>query len=196
VVSFCRHAFSGVSAVSLVAAAAAIGWVAGAPAQAEPHATFAATDACPTTWPTLRTGPPGDHFDGNVSVLAAGNLLVSGEASGAEGLVVALGDASFARATPGSYQVGVVGLGSQVPPFAHSDMLVVGGNLTGSPGTQVDVGQGLGGDVGVRGDVGEATAIDAHGGAIENNVPDVVGICCPAHHRHGRGHRDGSDLHG
>ena len=173
-VSPCRHTFSGFSVVFLLAAAVAVGWVAGAPAHAEPHATFAATDACPTGWPTLHTGPPGDHFDGNVSVLAGGNLRVSGDATEAEGVVVALGDATFARETPGSYEVGVVGLGSQVPPYANSDMLVVGGSLTGDPGTQIDVGRGLAGDVVVRGEVSQGSAIDAHGGSVDSMVPDAT----------------------
>ena len=173
-VSPCRHTFSGLSVVTLLAATVAVGWVVGAPAHAEPHATFAAADACPTSWPALRTGPPGSEFDGNVSVLAGGDLLVSGEATEAEGLVVALGDATFARTTPGNYEVGVVGLGSQVPPYANSDMLVVGGTLTGHPDTRVDVGGGLGGVVAVRGDVGDAAVIDAHGGTIESNEADAT----------------------
>ena len=39
----------------------------------------------------------------------------------------------------------MVGLGSQVPPFANSDMLVVGGTLNGDAGTPVDVAVGSAG---------------------------------------------------
>jgi choice-of-anchor A domain-containing protein len=97
-------------------------------------------------------------FDGNVSVLVGGNLHVGGAAAGAEGTVVTLGDATFARDVPGPYEVGATALGSQVTPYAGSDMLVVGGNLGATAGTHVDVGQGLGGDVVVGGGVADGTA--------------------------------------
>ncbi len=170
----CRHAFSGLSVVALLAATVAIGGFPGASARAEPHSTFAASDACPPGWPPLHLGPPVDTFDGNVSVLAGGNLRVSGDATEAEGLVVALGDATFAREVPGTYEVGVVSFGSQVSPHANSDMLVVGGTLSGDPATHVDVGKGLGGDVVVQGPVAEGTDIDAHGGDVDADVPDAI----------------------
>ncbi|HEX5086745.1 MAG TPA: choice-of-anchor A family protein [Nocardioides sp.] len=133
-------------------------------------AALAAPDACPPSWPALHAGPPSGSFDGNVSVLAGGSLLVSGGAAGAEGTVVALGDATFARDEPGSYEVGATALGSQVTPYADSDMLVVGGNLTGAAGTHVDVGQSLGGDVVVGGSVAPGTDIDPHGGRVDTGV--------------------------
>ena len=127
-------------------------------------AALVAADACPATWPALHAGPPSGSFDGNVSVLVGGNLQVGGAAAGAEGTVVALGDATFARDVPGAYEVGVTALGSQVSPYAGSDMLVVGGNLATGAGTHVDVGQGLGGDVVVGGGVADGTDLDGHGG--------------------------------
>jgi choice-of-anchor A domain-containing protein len=169
-----RHTFSGVSGVILWVATVAVGGVAGAPAQAEPHASFAAPDACPLSWPVLHAGSPGESFDANVSVLAGGSLSVLGDAAGAEGLVVALGDATFARESPGRYEVGVTSVGSQVPPYANSDMLVVGGDLTGDPGTHIDVGSGLGGDVVVGGDLAPGTDLDARGGDIDTQVPDAT----------------------
>jgi choice-of-anchor A domain-containing protein len=134
---------------------------------------FAATDSCPNSWPALHGGPA-EHFDGNVSVLVGGSLRVAGSAAGAEGLVVTLGDAAFAREVPGSYEVGTTSLGSQVPPYANSDMLVVGGNLAGAPATQVDVGQGLGADVAVGGNVADGTDVATHGGRVDTDVAAVT----------------------
>ncbi|HET6939686.1 MAG TPA: choice-of-anchor A family protein, partial [Nocardioides sp.] len=109
-----------------------------------------------------------------MSVLVGGSLKVSGAAAGAEGTVVTLGDATFARDVPGSYEVGATALGSQVTPYAGSDMLVVGGSLTGGLGTHVDVGQALGGDVVVGGAVAEGTDLDAHGGRVDAGVADAT----------------------
>jgi choice-of-anchor A domain-containing protein len=170
VVTPCRHTFSGLAVVTLLATTLAVGSVSGAPAHAEPQSAFAATDACPNTWPALNAGSPADFFDGNVSVLAGGNLLVAGGAAGAEGLVVAQGDATFARDIPGTYEVGVTGVGSQVPPYANSDMLAVGGSLSIAPGTHVDVGRGLGADVVVGGDAAKDADIETHGGRVDSNV--------------------------
>lgn len=152
----------------------AVGSASGAPAQAEPRTAFAATDACPTGWPVLNAGAPGNFFDGNVSVLAGGSLYVAGTAAGAEGLVVALGNAGFARQEPGSYEVGATSLGSQVTPYANSDMLVVGGVLAGDPATRIDVGQGLGADVAVGGDVVAGTDLATHGGTVDTTVGDAT----------------------
>jgi choice-of-anchor A domain-containing protein len=171
VVSPSRHIFSGFTGVTLLVAAVAIGGMPGASAKPDPHSSFAAPDACPPNWPALHLGTPDDdNFDANVSVLVGGDLTVAGDATEAEGLVVALGDATFARGTPGSYEVGVASLGSQVRPYANSDMLVVGGALTGDPGTRIDVGTGLGGDVVVGGDVATGTDLDTHGGELDTGV--------------------------
>ena len=126
------------------------------------------------TWPTLHAGPPSGTFDGNVSVLVGGSLHVGGAAGGAEGTVVTLGDAVFARDVPGSYDVGVTALGSQVTPYAGSDMLAVGGNLAAAPGTHLSVGQFLGGDVVVGGGVADGTDLDPHGGRVDTGIVDAT----------------------
>jgi choice-of-anchor A domain-containing protein len=133
-----------------------------------------ATDACPPSWAALHGGPSAGYFDGNVSVLVGGSFRVAGAAAGAEGTVVALGDASFTRDVPGAYEVGVTALGSQVPPYAGSDMLVVGGGLSAGLGTHVDVGQGLGGDVVVGGAVADGTDLDPHGGRVDSLIPGAT----------------------
>ncbi len=136
-------------------------------------AALAGADACPPSWPALRAAPHSETYDGNVSVLVGGNLQVAGAAGGAEGTVVALGNATFARDLPGSYEVGATLLGSQVTPYAGSDMLVVGGNLSTALGTHVDVGQGLGGDLVVG---GSATGVDldGHGGTVDEGIADAT----------------------
>ncbi len=99
-----------------------------------------------------------------------GSLRVGGAALGAEGTVVAFGDAVFARDVPGPYEVGVTALGSQVSPYADSDMLAVGGNLGVAPGTHVDVGQSLGGDAVVGGGVADGSDLDLHGGTVDTGI--------------------------
>ncbi len=135
---------------------------------------FVAADACPTSWPALHAGPPTDAFDGNVSVLVGGNMIATGAAGGAEGVVVVRGHATFALDAPGSYEIGVTSTGSQVPAHAGSDMLTVGGSLAAAPGTRLDVGQGLGGDVVVGQNVARGTATDLHGGRLDAGFPDAV----------------------
>jgi len=121
-------------------------------------------------WPALRPGPAGDSFDGHVNVLVGGNLSVSGGAAGAEGVVVAAGDATFARAEPAPYRVGVTEIGSQVPPHPDSDMLVVGGGLTASPGTALEVAPGLDGDAVVGGAVADGTTVALGDGTLDDTV--------------------------
>ncbi len=171
----CRHTFSGAVVACLVGASAAIGGVPAATgADLATSSVLVAADSCPTTWPTLRLGPPSGSFDGNVSVLVGGSLHVGGAALGAEGTMVTLGDAVFARDVPGSYEVGVTALGSQVPPYAGSDMLSVGGNLAALAGTHVDVGQSLGGDVVVGGAMADGTDLDPHGGVVDTGIADAT----------------------
>jgi choice-of-anchor A domain-containing protein len=126
------------------------------------------------TWPALRPGPAGDVSDGRVSVLVGGDLSVSGSAAGAEGIVVAAGDATFARDEPGAYRVGVTGLGSQVTPHADSDMLVVGGSLAATPGTPLEVGPGLDGDAVVGGGVADGTSVALGDGRLDSAVADAT----------------------
>ena len=171
----CRHTFSGAVAACLLAASAVIGGVPAATVQYWRRARqLVATDTCPVTWPALRPGPPSGAFDGNVSVLVGGSLHVGGAAAGAEGTVVALGDAVFAREVPGPYEVGVTALGSQVSPHAGSDMLAVGGNLAAAAGTHVDVGQVLGGDVVVGGAEADGIDLDPHGGRVDTGIADAT----------------------
>ena len=169
-----RHTFSGAVAACLLAASAVIGGVPAATAVLATNSKLVATDTCPATWPALHVGPPSGAYDGNVSVLAGGSLRVTGAAAGAEGTVVTFGDAVFAREVPGAYAVGVTALGSHVAPYAGSDMLAVGGNLGAAPGTHVDVGQALGGDVVVGGGLADGSDLDTHGGTVDTGIADAT----------------------
>ncbi len=132
--------------------------------------TPVASDACPLAWPVLRSGPPVDQFDGAPSVLVGGNLTVGGAADGAEGIVVARGNATFIRDVPGTYRIGTTASGSQVAPHAGSDMLSVGGDLVGDPGTVLDIGQGLGADAVLGGTLVNGTLVDLHGGTLDGQI--------------------------
>jgi choice-of-anchor A domain-containing protein len=128
---------------------------------------------CPPGWENPGPGP-GDGFDSNVSIFAGGNFAVGGEAAEAEGLVVALGNAAFERATAGTYNVGVVGVGSGISPPPGSDMLVVGGDLSGNNLTTIDVGFGIGGNVVVGGAIAPGTNLVTSGGTVTTGVADAT----------------------
>ncbi|MDW4573902.1 choice-of-anchor A family protein [Microbacterium sp. M3] len=123
----------------------------------------AAIGECPTgTIPA--PGTPAENAlwtDANVAVYAGGDFLADGGAAESEGLLVVEGDATFDKEFAGRFNVGWVGVGSQVTAPPGSTMLAVGGNLTVAASTVLDVGSGasepdgslLGGDVLVGGSV-------------------------------------------
>ncbi len=88
---------------------------------------------------------PVKFTDNNVSVYAGGNYLATGGAAESEGLLLVRGDATFDKEWGGLFNVGTVGVGSQIAPDEGSVMLAVGGNLTISSDTTVQVGAGLAG---------------------------------------------------
>jgi choice-of-anchor A domain-containing protein len=139
--------------------------------------TFVAPAGCPTAWPALHAGAP-EAFDGAASVLVGGDLVATGTAEGAEGVVVVQGNATFALDAPGGYRVGTTGTGSQVTPSGGSDMLTVGASLAVAGGTTLDVGAGLGGDGGGDVVVGEQvardSATDLHGGKVDVGFPSAL----------------------
>ncbi|WP_375487261.1 choice-of-anchor A family protein [uncultured Jatrophihabitans sp.] len=119
-------------------------------------------------------GPPG-FTDANVAVFAADDFRASGSAAESEGLLVALGSASFVKSNGGTFNVGTVGAGSQIAPPPGSDMLVVGGDLNVGPTTTLDVGSGatgsdgrFGGNVAVAGAITGTDRIETNRGAIVN----------------------------
>jgi large repetitive protein len=90
---------------------------------------------CPDPFPPISNGPIAGR-DNNVNVFAGGNFLVRERAAEAEGRVVVLGNFDQDKLAGASsvYNVGIVGVGSRVPPPEGSDFLVTGGNVTVAAG--------------------------------------------------------------
>ncbi|WP_165314330.1 choice-of-anchor A family protein [Agromyces protaetiae] len=95
--------------------------------------------ACPTEWIPPHNGAF-LGFDDAVSVFVGGDFQVLGSSAEAEGNLVVMGSAEFNRGIQGTYNLGVVGVGSRVPPPPGSDMLLVGGDLTIADTTDLQVG--------------------------------------------------------
>ncbi|GIG68735.1 hypothetical protein Pen01_50300 [Phytomonospora endophytica] len=124
---------------------------------------------CPDEYPY----PPhnGDFAgrDDAVNIFVGGDYRVRESAAEAEGRIVVGGDFDQDRASGGRYNIGVVGVGSRVPPSSGADWLVTGGNITVDAGEILDaVGADPGGGGVVR-HAGTAT------GTIEaaDNVTDA-----------------------
>ncbi|MEU7136824.1 choice-of-anchor A family protein [Streptomyces sp. NPDC046261] len=85
---------------------------------------------CPGAYPDPHSGPLAGR-DNGVNVFVGGDYTVRQAAAGAEGRIVVLGTFDLAKAagTPPAYNVGVLGLGSRVPPDNGSPFLRVGGDL-------------------------------------------------------------------
>ncbi|WP_190111974.1 choice-of-anchor A family protein [Streptomyces cinnamoneus] len=101
--------------------------------RAEPVATGpgpCVPGACPGAYPEPHNGPVKGR-DNGVNVFVGGDYAVRRAAAAAEGRVVVLGDFDLAKGAglPPAYHVGVVGLGSRVPPDNGSAFLRVGGDL-------------------------------------------------------------------
>ncbi|MER8087250.1 choice-of-anchor A family protein [Streptomyces sp. NPDC094048] len=93
---------------------------------------------CPTAWPDPSNRPVTEH-DSNINIFVGGDFLVREAAAEAEGKIVTLGDFDMAKRASASriYNVGVVGVGSRVPPPNDSDYLTVGGDLTVATGERL-----------------------------------------------------------
>ncbi|MGW3183991.1 SpaA isopeptide-forming pilin-related protein [Kitasatospora sp. NPDC001119] len=90
---------------------------------------------CPATFPPVNNGPFAGR-DAGVNVFVGGDFNVRGSAAEAEGHVVTLGnfDMSKAAGVSSVYNIGIVGVGSRVPPPNGADFLTAGGNVTVAPG--------------------------------------------------------------
>ena len=141
--------------------------------------------SCPEVMPGLGNGPVAG-YDNNTNVFVGGNFTVSQAAAEAEGLMVVMGNASFNKEGQTRYNVGVVGVGSQIVPVPGAEMLLVGGDIS-SNGTTVDVGAGnaAGGDARIRGlnnipvgklemNGGQFTSLDA--GAVSGHAQALAGL--------------------
>ncbi|MGK9149169.1 choice-of-anchor A family protein [Plantibacter flavus] len=120
------------------------------------------------------SGEPGGS-DANVSVFAGGDYTVGRAAAESEGVLVVGADAVFDRERPGVFNVGVVGVGSQVPPPAGSDMLLAGGSVSVGEETRLDVGHGIGGNIAAGGSITPESRIETSGGMLRPALADPLG---------------------
>nr|BFD88779.1 hypothetical protein KitaXyl93_01390 [Kitasatospora sp. Xyl93] len=90
---------------------------------------------CPATFPPINNGPFAGR-DAGVNIFVGGDFNVRGSAAEAEGHVVTLGnfDQNKAAGVSSVYNIGIVGVGSRVPPPDGADFLTAGGNVTIAPG--------------------------------------------------------------
>ncbi|MGW5676109.1 SpaA isopeptide-forming pilin-related protein [Streptomyces sp. NPDC003860] len=93
---------------------------------------------CPDPYPPINNGPIAGR-DNNINIFAGGNFLVRERAAEAEGKVVVLGNFDQNKSAGGSavYNIGVVGVGSRVPPDDGTDFLTTGGNVSIAAGQRL-----------------------------------------------------------
>lgn len=121
---------------------------------------------CPDPYPPVSNGPIMGR-DNGINIFAGGDYRVRERAAEAEGRLVVLGDFDQNKSAAGSaiYNIGIVGVGSRVPPPDGADFLTTGGNVS------VAAGQRLLAEGGVVRHAGTAT------GTIEGTVtadPDAA----------------------
>lgn len=132
--------------------------------------------SCPASGEVPGIGHNPKFTDGNVALFAGGNYTVDGGSAEAEGLLVVKGDATFAKDSGGTFNVGRVGAGSGILPESGDVMLAVGGDLSIAKGTTVDVGHGLtagpryGGSVHVGKEIDEKGDLETNGGEHKSGV--------------------------
>ncbi|MFE9658737.1 SpaA isopeptide-forming pilin-related protein [Streptomyces sp. NPDC005955] len=107
---------------------------------------------CPDPFPPISNGPIMGR-DNGINIFAGGDFRVRERAAEAEGRVVVLGDFSQDKLAGASsiYNIGIVGVGSRVPPPDGADFLTTGGDVT------VAAGESLLADGGVVRHAGTAT---------------------------------------
>ncbi|NDO88709.1 DUF5979 domain-containing protein [Cellulosimicrobium composti] len=125
------------AALALSGALVVVAGPSAAPASAVPGQCPA-----PGEMPGIGNLPP-KFTDNNVAVYAGGNYLATGSAAESEGVLLVRGDATFDKDPDGLFNVGTVGVGSQIAPDPGALMLAVGGDLTIVGTNTVQVGAGL-----------------------------------------------------
>ncbi|GAA2222167.1 hypothetical protein GCM10010232_03130 [Streptomyces amakusaensis] len=93
---------------------------------------------CPDPFPPISNGPIMGR-DANINVFVGNDFLVRERAAEAEGKVVVLNNFDQNKSVGGSviYNLGIVGVGSRVPPPDGSDFLTTGGNVTIAAGQRL-----------------------------------------------------------
>ena len=131
-----------------------------------PAANAEGTFNCPVTPPGINSGNDFPGFDNNTNIFVGGDFRVTESAAEAEVKMVVMGNANIDKAEQGIYNIGVVGVGSLVPPTPMSDMLLLEGSL-GSNGTTIDGGSSIGGAVRMGGaDDVPAGKLHTNGGLV------------------------------
>ncbi|MFF3171968.1 choice-of-anchor A family protein [Streptomyces sp. NPDC057900] len=104
---------------------------------------------CPDPFPGINNGDFAGR-DNAINIYVGDDFLVRGAAAEAEGRVVVLDDFDQDKdpAAGGSYNLGIVGAGSRVPPPTGSDFLTTGGDVTIAGGQTLDTTGGVAGELG------------------------------------------------
>ncbi|MET8700174.1 SpaA isopeptide-forming pilin-related protein [Kitasatospora sp. NPDC004723] len=87
--------------------------------------------SCPEPFPPINNGPFAGR-DNGINIFVGSDFLVRGRAAEAEGRVVVLNDFNQSK-DPGAssiYNIGIVGVGSRVPPPDGADFLTTGDDIT------------------------------------------------------------------
>ncbi|MFE7456697.1 choice-of-anchor A family protein [Streptomyces sp. NPDC057554] len=93
---------------------------------------------CPSVWNDPNNGPVAG-YDENINIYVGGDFLVREAAAEAEGKIVTLGrfDMDKRDGVSQIYNIGIVGVGSRVPPPNGSDYLSVGGTVSIADGERL-----------------------------------------------------------
>jgi choice-of-anchor A domain-containing protein len=140
-----------------------------APASAAPE-----LPVCPDPGAPSETAQP-LGTDSNVSVFVGGSYTVGAAAAESEGILAVGGTATFDKSSGGVFNVGVVGLGSQIVPPPGSDMLLARGDSTVGTSTTVDVGHGIGGNVVAGGTAAPVDRYETSGGTVLSGATNPLG---------------------
>lgn len=143
-----------------------------------PTAQAAVVASCPPTWEWPPIHNDGLEFTDNaIAVFVGGDFLAGGGSAEAEGRILVEGSSTFARSPAGLFNLGRVGVGSQVAPTPGTVMYLTGStlddDLTITPGNRIELGHGLesGGDIQVGGDlVPSIEPVDTNGGTVTTQM--------------------------
>ncbi|MFG3489904.1 choice-of-anchor A family protein [Streptomyces sp. NPDC047972] len=120
---------------------------------------------CPDEFPEIDNGAIAGR-DNAINIFVGDDFLVRGRAAEAEGRVVVLDDFDQNKdaAAGGTYNLGIVGVGSRVPPPDGSDFLTTGGGVTVAAGQTLDT----------KGGIVEEQGIVRHAGAVSGTVTGTL----------------------
>ncbi|MFJ5923908.1 choice-of-anchor A family protein [Kitasatospora sp. NPDC092948] len=97
---------------------------------------------CPNPFPQPPHSGPAAGTDDTINIFVGGNYTVEGRAAEAEGKIVTVKDLTVNKDGGGLFNMGVVGVGSQVAPPPGTDHVTVGGAVDVLTGNRVQLGGG------------------------------------------------------